>query len=117
MDEKLHRLLNRQLKKYFGSLEEVPEGLNPFAQAISEAYNDLDKDRALLERSLEISNRELFEANAEMRAVFKALPDLFFRLDKQGTILDCKGGDHIRQKNRPGALRNSSRLSATTAGG
>jgi len=31
------------------------------------------------------------QANSEMRAIFQALPDIFFRIDSAGTILDFKG--------------------------
>src|SRR5690606_12115704 len=46
----------------------------------------------MLERSLDLSSSELLEANAEMRAIFQAIPDILFRLDGSGTILDCKAG-------------------------
>ncbi|HXE48411.1 MAG TPA: PAS domain S-box protein, partial [Ramlibacter sp.] len=42
--------------------------------------------------SLGLSSQELLDANSQMRAVFQAIPDLVFRLDHQGTILDIKAG-------------------------
>ncbi|HYY90270.1 MAG TPA: ATP-binding protein, partial [Chloroflexota bacterium] len=36
--------------------------------------------------------RELYEANAQLRAVVEALPDVFFRLDARGRIVDCRAG-------------------------
>lgn len=36
--------------------------------------------------------RELVQATSELQAVFRALPDLYFRLDFNGTILDYKAG-------------------------
>jgi PAS domain-containing protein len=42
------------------------------------------------ERSLELSSQELLQINAEMRAVFQALPDQYFRVDRDGHILDYK---------------------------
>jgi PAS domain S-box-containing protein len=42
----------------------------------------------MLERSLELSSQELLQANSEMRAVFRAFPDLLFRTNHEGTILD-----------------------------
>jgi PAS domain S-box-containing protein len=41
---------------------------------------------------MDISSHELLQTNAEMWAVFHAFPDLFFWLDSEGKILDCKGG-------------------------
>ena len=51
-----------------------------------------DTDREMLERTLDLSSQELLQANSEMRAVFRVLPDMFIRLDREGTILDCRGG-------------------------
>ena len=36
--------------------------------------------------------RELYETNAQLRAVLEALPDVFFRLDARGRIVDCTAG-------------------------
>jgi len=89
--EKLHSLLRRQIKRQFHS-EEVPKELEPFIQAINESYWQYEDDRAMLERTLELSSQELLHANSEMQAVFQALPDLYFRVSSEGKILDCKGG-------------------------
>jgi PAS domain S-box-containing protein len=90
--KKIHSLLKRQLKRYCGSQDAVPREWREFIQAANDAYCQFDADRKLLERSLELSSQELLEANSELRAIFQALPDLFFRLDHEGTITDCKGG-------------------------
>src|SRR5204863_2609746 len=34
---------------------------------------------------------EIWQTTAELRAIFQALPDLFFRLDTEGLILDYRG--------------------------
>ena len=87
-----HSLLKRQLKRYFGDPAATLEQYAGFLKAVSDAYHEFDLDRAMLERSLEISSQELFQANSQMRALFQAIPDLLFRLDAQGTILDFKAG-------------------------
>jgi signal transduction histidine kinase len=71
----------------------VPEELRSLVDAVDAAYDQSDVDRAMLERSLELSSHELLQANAELRSVFQALPDLFFRLNRDGRILDRRGGD------------------------
>ncbi|MGI5837898.1 MAG: PAS domain S-box protein, partial [Chloroflexota bacterium] len=38
------------------------------------------------------AEQQLKEANAELQAVFQALPDLYFRLDSEGAYLDVKAG-------------------------
>ena len=63
----MHRLLRRQLKKYLGVQDEVPAQLQPFAAAVDAAYADFDSDRAMLERSLELSSKELSRTRATRR--------------------------------------------------
>jgi signal transduction histidine kinase len=91
----MHRLLERQLKRFNLTLETLPEDLRKFVEAVDESYVQADKDCAILGRSLELSSEELLQVNAEMRAVFQAFPDLFFWLDSDGKILDCKGGQNV----------------------
>jgi PAS domain S-box-containing protein len=38
------------------------------------------------------SEDEAYETATELRALFQAFPDLFLRLDREGHVLDCKGG-------------------------
>jgi PAS domain S-box-containing protein len=90
--EQMHSLLKRQLKRYLGRQDAIPEEWRGFVEAVNDAYWQSDSDRNMLERSLEFSSQELLQANSELRAIFQALPDLFLRLDNEGTILDHKGG-------------------------
>ena len=86
-----HSLLRRQLKRFLGDAA-VPPELSSLVDAVNDAYHEFDADRGMLERSLDLSSHELLQANSEMRALFQAIPDLFFRMDNEGTILDCKAG-------------------------
>jgi len=90
---KIHSLLKRQLKRSFNDAFVIPAEWQEFIEAVNNAYQEFDTDRDMLERSLELSSQELLQANSEMRAIFEAIPDLFFRLDYDGTILDCKAGN------------------------
>ncbi|HYO12645.1 MAG TPA: ATP-binding protein [Thermoanaerobaculia bacterium] len=88
-----HSLLARQIRRCFGNDDAVPSGdWRAFLDAVNQAYHQSDIDRALLERSMDLSSQELIQANSEMRALFQAIPDLFFRFAADGTILDCKTG-------------------------
>ncbi len=89
----MHGLLRRQLKKAFGESFSVPRGWKGFIEMVNTAYRESDTDRNMLERSLELSSQELSEMNSEMRAIFEAIPDLLFRVDREGIILDCKTGN------------------------
>ena len=93
MTKALHILLQRQIKRHFGEQGNTPKDWENFIEDVNQAYVQFDEDRGMLERSLEISSQELLQTNSEMRAVFQAFPDLFFRLDSQGTILDYKTAD------------------------
>jgi signal transduction histidine kinase len=89
----MHRLLERQLRRHFGSVEAVPEGLAKFLAAVDQAYEDFDDHCRLVERSMELSAQELLQANAEMRAVLSAFPDLFIWVDEDDTIVNVQAGD------------------------
>ena len=86
----LHSLLRRQLKRHFPDAR-VPPEFEPMLAAIDQAYQQFDNDRAMLERSLDLSSQELLQANSELRALVSAFPDHILRLDPRGTILDIKG--------------------------
>ena len=63
-----HSLLRRQLKRHLGITDNnIPDSMMPFLCAVNEAYISSDDDRKMLERSMDLSSRELFEANAELR--------------------------------------------------
>jgi PAS domain S-box-containing protein len=88
--DKTHSLLRRQLKKFFGTNENIPKEFQAIAATINEAYINFDEDRLLLERSIDISSQELVQANSQMRSIFQAIPDMFLRINADGTILECK---------------------------
>src|ERR687898_2067912 len=71
----MHRLLRRQLRKYLGVEGEVPAALQPFLAAVDAAYADFDSDRAMLERSLELSSKELSDARDEATEARRRLTD------------------------------------------
>jgi PAS domain S-box-containing protein len=88
----MHSLLKRQLKRHFGDDAETPPQWRAFIDSVDAAYRGFDEDRRMLEHSLDLSSQELMDANAEMRAVFQAIPDVVLRLNHAGTILDIKAG-------------------------
>jgi signal transduction histidine kinase/ActR/RegA family two-component response regulator len=83
----VHRLLERQLRRCFGSMDAVPKDLAPFLEKVEEAYRLADRDRALSERSLELTSRELLEQNARLRALLGGIPDELIIIDGNGKIL------------------------------
>ncbi len=97
--EPRHSLLRRQLRKHFGAAG-PPAELHEFLDAVDAAYRQSDEDRERLERSLDLSSQELLTRNAEMRALLAAFPDVFLRLDHDGTIRDVSAG-RTQDLNRP----------------
>jgi two-component system, NtrC family, sensor kinase len=79
----MHRLIQRQLKKYFSneynelvgkSNDESNDNLiisplewEKFINAVDDAYSQFDNDHRMIERSLELSSVELSEANSQLR--------------------------------------------------
>lgn len=86
-----HPLLNRQLRRILGD-RPAPAEWEPLLKMVNEAYAQADADRQMLERSLELSSRELLQANRDLRAIFALLPDMFFRVSGEGRILDFNMG-------------------------
>ena len=90
----LHRLLLRQLRRHVGDPDAVPEALRPLLQVVSDTYAQADEDRALLERSLDLSSEELIERNRRAEAkslgMLSALPDLVVYVSAADTVLDCR---------------------------
>jgi two-component system NtrC family sensor kinase len=63
----VHRLLERQIKRFLGAPATLPPELATFIAAVDEAYNSADADRLMIERSLDLMSKELTEANAGLR--------------------------------------------------
>ena len=92
----MHRLLRRQLRKYLGVEDDVPDALRRFIGAVDAAYADFDSDRAMLERSLELSSKELSDARDEATAARRRLTDAlesisegFFLYDSDDRMVLC----------------------------
>jgi len=67
----MHKLLARQIKKF--DIDMDSPILHDFLQAISETYTDADKDRHLIERSLDVSSSEMREVNTQLNKKLKEL--------------------------------------------
>ncbi len=63
----MNRLLKRQIKRHLGGLENVPDSLVPFLEAIDRSYKHYEEDRLLLERSMDISSTELEVSNSQLK--------------------------------------------------
>lgn len=68
-----HKLLLRQIRRKHGDIEHIPPELLPLLETISKTYDQYDRDRNLLERSMDISSKELSEANEQLSQNTRAL--------------------------------------------
>ena len=85
----MHRLLFRQIKRYYGD-EQLPPELSRLIDAIDQTYFQNDQDRELLERSLELSSRELnerYEGLEQQLQINKAAKQV---LEHTLSLLDAK---------------------------
>ncbi len=57
----MHNLLKRQLGRCFGPDVEIPPAWRALLDVVDAAYRQADEDRAMLERSLELTSQELVE--------------------------------------------------------
>ncbi|MFQ5649734.1 MAG: ATP-binding protein [bacterium] len=91
----IHNLLQQQLDQHLGPSRALADRCEQFIQAVNETYWQFEKKCQELEHSLQVNPQELTEANAEMRAVFRAVSDMFLRLNRDGKILYFKGSAEI----------------------
>lgn len=62
----MNRLLERQLKRNGVDYAALPEAVRQFIDDVGRSYDHHDADRALTERSIELSSQELVEANRRL---------------------------------------------------
>ena len=62
MENNLNNLLVRQIKRHFGSIDNLPDQLKGIIQDINNTYANFEDDTQLLQNSIEISSQELRDA-------------------------------------------------------
>lgn len=68
MEKKINKLLARQIKRYFGSAENIPEIFENFINEVNNTYESYSDDIVLLQNSIEISSQELRTAFIKHKA-------------------------------------------------
>lgn len=69
--ENLHRLLRHQVRRALEDPQSLPNDGRELLGLVSDAYEQFDDDRALLEHSLKQMSKEPLEANSDMRSAFE----------------------------------------------
>ena len=84
----MNKLLLRQLQKHFGKTDEIPEDFIALLNAVSETYDHYEKDRKMIERSIDLSSREMIELNCllkkekdELKKAHQEIKTLFQNVD------------------------------------
>ena len=75
------------MKKAFRSLEAVPKELAAFLTLVSETYDHAEEDRLMIERSMEISSKELGELNVKMQTESKTLKTKLDELERMNKLM------------------------------
>lgn len=85
----LHTLLERQLRRQFGSAEKAPGELKAFFEAINDAYIHNDRDRGLIEHALDEMSKELNERNRDLRKELAERKETEIALQKEKAEQDA----------------------------
>jgi signal transduction histidine kinase len=87
----VHALLQRQLRRYLDGVDLTAAPWPAFLEAVDQSYLEAEIDRNLVETAMEISSHELLQANAELRGLVQAFPDLILHVNADGRITACRG--------------------------
>lgn len=83
---KLHRLLSRQIQRYYPELEpdlDHNPKLMSLLLSISRTYENFEQDLYLLERSMTLSSKELHELNLKLETAHEIAKIGYWQIDKQ----------------------------------
>ncbi len=67
MDDSLHKILKRQIRKKLGENFEPSTELKNFFTVVSNTYTHFDEDMALIDHSMDVSSKELLEINKNLK--------------------------------------------------
>jgi light-regulated signal transduction histidine kinase (bacteriophytochrome) len=77
----LHSLLRRQISKYRAMEGEVSPPLEAFIKAVDKAYKEFDRERSLVQRSMDLSSKELMHKNESLQKQTEKMLYLSSELD------------------------------------
>lgn len=83
----MHKTLERQIIRLYGTIENFSDEHKNLLQVISKTYTDNDREHALIDRSLEISSKELTEANKRLRQEIATTIERAEKLEKVNELM------------------------------
>ena len=103
MEFKWNRLLVRQIKRRFGSLENLPNELKDIFIEINNAYENFEDDAQLLQNSIEISSQELRDAFQKLKHEAEVQKETLTKVNEAILVLDPNAEKSIEGMNAPSA--------------
>ncbi len=83
-----NKLLQRQIVKHIGNIDTLPESYILFFKSISESYDHYEKDRQMIERSMEISSKEMIGLTSKLRKEAEEVQRVNDELNKSNLELE-----------------------------
>jgi PAS domain S-box-containing protein len=77
----MNKLLLRQIQKHFGNTETVPEDLTRLLNVVSDTYDQYERDRKMIERSIDLSSDEMIGLNDALKKEKEELKKVYGELD------------------------------------
>lgn len=71
MDNNFNKLILRQIKRHFGSVENLPQNIHAFIADINDTYINYEDEAKLLQNALDVSSQELREAFLKKKQDFE----------------------------------------------
>lgn len=90
-----NKLLQRQIDKYLKTGNDIPADLEAFFKAVSESYDHYEKDRKMLERSIELSSQEMIELNKQLRKEAEENSRIVYEKLKESLVLLNDENDEV----------------------
>ena len=75
-----HKLLEKQVSRYLGSKEEIPDMMKEFLQVVSRTYQTFERDKMLSEHAFTISEREYQEVLENIKEQYQLRDQSIARL-------------------------------------
>ncbi|MBV5315083.1 MAG: response regulator [Prolixibacteraceae bacterium] len=99
--ESINKLLLRQIKKHFGSIENIPESYQEFLADISDSYNNREAEARLYQNALDISSQELRDAFLKQKQdteiqkeTIKKVKEAIYALNPLGQDIEHESGEN-----------------------
>jgi len=98
-----NKLLLRQIKKHFGTPDDLPDEVRGIFQDINDSYHNYDDDIHLLQNSIEISSRELRDAYTRQKQYAESQKNTVDRIREAIFALTPEGVTETERGNADGA--------------